>query len=221
MVLGDATQWDDLFPWDLLPRIFDLVTETWDRFEKPTPDALEPPITKRFRSVLKQAKDYKVLPFYIMREDVEDDFETGEELGRKDLAFYPTQMSSREEVYFVFECKRLNAWSISKGKIVTIASEYVTDGMTRFVSNQYSRFMSQGGMIGYVLDGRCEHSMNLVENNIRAQHAELMMDPPGSFLPSRLRPGNPLIRETEHKLSRRFVIHHIFLGCPRPESASN
>lgn len=63
--------------------------------------------------------------------------------------------------------------------------------------------------------------MNLVENNIRSQHAGLMMDPPGGFQPSRLRAGNPLIRETEHKLSRRFVIHHIFLGCPRSESPSN
>jgi hypothetical protein len=216
MVLGDASQWDDLFPWHLLPRIFDLVTETWERFEKPASDALEPPITKGFRSALKRAKDYKVLPFYVMREDVEDDFDTGEELGRKDLAFYPTGMSSREEVYFVFECKRLNV--ISKGKIVTLASDYVTDGMTRFATGQYARFMSQGGMIGYVLDGRCEHSMRLVENNIRAQHVTLMMDAPGSFRPSRLRPKNPLIRETEHKLPRPFLIHHIFLGCPRSDA---
>lgn len=219
MVLGDGTHWDDLFPWHLLPRVFDLVTDTWDNFEKPATDSLEPPITKRFRSALKQAKDYKDLPFYIMREDVEDEFETGEELGRKDLAFYPTQMSSREEVYFVFECKRLNA-TIS-GRVRALASDYVADGMTRFVSDQYSRFMSQGGMIGYVLDGRCDHSMGLVEENIRSRCSELKMEAPGAFLASRLRPDNPLIRETEHKLSRPFRIHHIFLGCPRPEASSN
>jgi len=219
MVVGDAAQWDDLFPWHLLPRIFDLVTETWDRFEKPGPDAQEPPITKRFRSALKQAKDYKALPFYIMREDVEDDFETAEELGRKDLAFYPTHESSREEVYFAFECKRLNAKV--KGKLRTLASDYVSDGMTRYVSHQYSRFMSQGGMIGYVLDGRCVHSMKLVENNIRSQHVALKMDAPGRFLSSKLRPQNPLVRETEHKLLGSFRIHHIFLGCPASEDSSS
>ena len=83
MVIGDASTWDDLFPWHLLPRIFDLVTETWESFDKPARDAHETAISKRFRTALKQAKDYKRLPFYIMREDVEDDFETGEELGAR------------------------------------------------------------------------------------------------------------------------------------------
>lgn len=219
MVLGDGTQWDGLFPWHLLPRIFDLVTDTWDTFEKPAGDSLEPPITKRFRAALKQAKDYKDLPFYIMREDVEDEFETGEELGRKDLAFYPTHMSSREEVYFVFECKRLNAQV--GGKLRTLASEYVIEGMARFVSDQYARFLSQGGMIGYVLDGRCAHAMGLVEGNIRSRCSELMMDTPGGFAASELRPRNPLIRETAHRISRPFRIHHVFLGCPNPDTSTN
>lgn len=214
MVLGDATQWDALFPEHLLPRIFDLVIETWEGFEKPARDAQETAISKRFRSVLKQAKSYKKLPFLIMREDVEDEFETGDELGRKDLAFYPTH---HEEVYFAFECKRLNA--LVGGKTRAFAAEYVTDGMTRYVTGQYARFMSHGGMIGYVLDGRCDHAIELVERNIRDRHGELLMDPPGIFLASKLRPDNPLIRETEHKLPRLFRLHHIFLGCPDADPA--
>jgi hypothetical protein len=211
MVIGDAAQWDDFFPGHLLPRILDLVTETWERFEKPQQDALEPAITKRFRSALKQAKDYKGLPFFIMREDVEDDFEAGEEVGRKDLAFYPTGGSSREEVYFAFECKRLNA--LVGGRVRALASEYVTEGMARFVTGQYARFMGQGGMIGYVLDSQCERAIGLVENNIRIRHSELRMDPPGVLAESSLWPENPLIRQSEHKLPRLFRMHHIFLAC--------
>ena len=46
MVIGDATDWDDLFPYDLLPRIFDLVIESWEMFEKPAKDDQEVPITR-------------------------------------------------------------------------------------------------------------------------------------------------------------------------------
>jgi hypothetical protein len=214
-VIGEAANWADLFPADLLPRIFDLVIETWERFEKPAQNAEEPPTTRRFRSALKRAKSYKTLPFLIMREDVEDDFETGEELGRKDIAFYPTH---HEEVYFAFECKRLNA--LVSGKTRALASEYVTDGMMRYVTGQYARFMSQGGMIGYVLDGRCEHAIGLVSDNIRDRQAELKMEAPGIFSGSNIRPDNPLIRETEHNLARAFRLHHVFLACPAGGNAS-
>ena len=89
--------------------------------------------------------------------------------------------------------------------------------MARYATGQYARFMSQGGMIAYVLDGRCEHAIELVENNIRGRHEELAMEAPGGFLSSKLRPENSLIRETEHSFSRVFRLHHIFLGCPVAE----
>lgn len=212
MVVGDISQWDGLFPWHLLPRVFDLVTETWDAWDKPAPDAKETDISRRFRVRLKQAKDLASLPFRIMREEPEDNFETGEELGRKDLVFLPND-TAYEEVYFVFECKRLNAITES-GAFKTLASEYVTEGMTRFVSGQYARFMDQGGMIGYVLDGRREHAMGLVEKNIRNKRDDLKMEAPGGFSDSTLRPDSRFIRETSHALSRNFRIHHIFLTCP-------
>jgi hypothetical protein len=217
MVIGDAGQWDGLFPYHLLHRIFDLVVETWEAFDKPAQDDWEVPITRRFRRALKHSKDLNDLPFRVKREDPEDDFETGEEIGRKDITFEP--MVPREEVYFVFECKRLNA--LVGGELETLAPKYVTEGITRFVSGQYAYFMNQGGMIAYILDGRCEHAMGLVERNIKTRHVELKMEPPGAFLASGVKPGHPLIRETKHKLPRLFLIHHIFLGCPVPEVAAS
>ncbi|MHB1785268.1 MAG: hypothetical protein ACYCS7_03835 [Acidimicrobiales bacterium] len=212
MVVGDISQWNDFFPWHLLPQVFDLVTETWDAWDKPAPDAKETEISRRFRVRLKQAKDYKKLPFYVMREDAEDDFDTAEELGRKDIVFLPTHQTSFEQVYFVFECKRLNA--LVEGTVRALASEYVTEGMARFVSGQYARFMDQGGMIGYILDGRREHAMGLVEKNIRNKREDLKMEGPGGFSASTLRADNRFIRETRHALSRTFIIHHIFMSCP-------
>jgi hypothetical protein len=209
-VIGDPGMWSGTFPDDLVPRILDLVTETWESFEKPEPTDHEVPITRRFRHALKQAKDFKRLPVRIERETAEDDPATGEELGRIDLKFLPA-VSAVEEVYFAFECKRLNART--NGKRLTLASEYVTKGMMRFVTGQYASTLAQGGMLGYVLDGRCEHAIRLVQNHIRRRRGDLKLDSAKSLIPSQLRPTDPMIRETTHRLPRLFLLHHVFLSC--------
>jgi len=209
-VLGDPGMWSDTFPDHLIPRILDLVTETWESFEKPTPTEHEVPITRRLKRALKQAKDYQRLPVRIERESAEDDPITGEELGRIDLKFLPA-VSALEEVYFAFECKRLNI--LENGKRRTLAPEYVMEGVMRFVTGRYASIMQHGGMIGYVLDGRCNDTIRLVQSNIRRRCRALQLDADSILLQSRLRPDNPMIRETAHKLSRSFVLHHVFLSC--------
>src|SRR5205807_2171168 len=107
-VAGDTRMWSDTFPDDLVPQIIDLIIETWDAFPKPGPTEHEVPITRRFKHVVKQAKTFRRLPVRVERELPEDDPATGEELGRIDLKFIPGE-SALEEVYFAFECKRVNA----------------------------------------------------------------------------------------------------------------
>jgi hypothetical protein len=155
----------------------------------------------------------RVLPVRIEREPAEDHPVTGEELGRIDIKFVPA-VSAREEVYFAFECKRLNV--AENGTRRTLAPEYVTEGMMRFVTGQYASSVGDGGMIGYVLDGQCDDAIQLVEQNISSRAAELRMTPPAGLAASSLRPKNGLIRETRHdvKQSRRFKLHHVFLGSP-------
>ena len=105
MIVGDPDIWSDTFPEDLVPRVLDLITETWATFEKPGPSDHEVPTTRRFKYALKQAKDLRRLPLRVEREATEDDPHTGAELGRIDLKFLPA-VSAREEVYFALECKR-------------------------------------------------------------------------------------------------------------------
>jgi hypothetical protein len=210
MVIGDSQKWADFFPEHLLPRILDVVLAAWEAMEKPAPDALETHISRRLRAAIKHAKDFKNLPFYVMREDIEDDFDTAEERGRKDLAFYPTNVAkAREEVYFAFECKRLNARV--GGRVRSLAAEYVSDGMMRFVTGQYARFMRHGDMIGYVLDGHRERAVALVAANIRNRCTQLGMQSPGEMRPSSLRPKVSNIRETVHTNPQAFRLHHVFL----------
>lgn len=217
MTFGDASVWSDTFPDHLVPRIIDLVWDTWEAFPKPGPGDPEVPITRLFKRSLKQAKDYRRLPVRIEREAAENDPLTGRERGRIDLKFAPAQ-SAREEVYFAFECKRLNV--IENGHRRTLAPEYVADGMLRVVTGQYSASALQGGMIGYVMDGRCADAIRLVTSNISNRSAELKLAPGGGLMASSLKPGRA-IRETRHALgdSREFRLHHLFLARMAIDSA--
>lgn len=212
MVVGDPDIWSDTFPEDLVPRVLDLITDTWATFTKPGPSDLEVPTTRRFKHALKQAKDLNRLPVRLEREPAEDDPETGAELGRIDLKFLPA-VSAREEVYLAFECKRLNA--MSNGRRDSLAPEYVTEGMMRFVTGQYAGSVRHGGMLGYVLDGRRDDAIRLVGNNVAARATELCMTAPATLDRSRLRPAADHIRETYHTLvpARLFGLHHLFLGA--------
>lgn len=211
MTLGDVDAWAEIFPEELIPLVIDLVWTTWNTFQKPSAGEREVPITRRFRCALKQAKDYIRLPVRIDREPAEDDPDTTQELGRIDLRFSPAG-SALEQVYFAFECKRLNA--NENGTCRPRAAEYVSEGMMRFVVGQYAAAMRHGGMIGYVLDGDCEHAIRLVRQNIAANRVALHLQN-GELNASRLRRENTMIRETVHDLGRSaaFRLHHIFLSA--------
>jgi hypothetical protein len=211
MTIGDVDAWAEVFPEDLVPRIIDLVWTTWATFPKPSPNEHEVPITRRFRCALKQAKDYIRLPVRVDREPTEDDPATAQELGRIDLRFSPAG-SALEQVYFAFECKRMN--TTENGTRRPRASEYVKEGMMRFVTGQYAATMRHGGMIAYVLDGNCNHAIRLVGQNIAGNRAALRIQR-GKLEASSLRQDNAMIRETTHDLGRSapFRVHHLFLSA--------
>lgn len=218
MIIGDPDIWSDTFPEELVPRVLDLITETWTTFDKPGPADWEVPTTRRFKHALKQAKDLNRLPVRLEREPAEDDPETGDELGRIDLKFLPA-VSAREEVYFAFECKRLNV--AANGGRRSLAPEYVTEGMMRFVTGQYAGSVQHGGMIGYVLDACRDDAIEHVGQIIASRATELCMNAPARLDRNRLRPAADHIRETNHALrpSRPFTLHHMFLAADGANSA--
>ena len=94
-VIGEPGIWADTFPDDLVPRLLDLVTETWADFERPGEAELEVAITRRFKRALKQSKDRNKIPVRIERESTEDDPDTGEERGRIDRSSSPARYERR------------------------------------------------------------------------------------------------------------------------------
>lgn len=75
--------------------------------------------------------------------------------------------------YIAYECKRLNV--ISKSGRSSLATAYVTEGMMRFLTEQYAEGLPVGCMLGYVLDNDVAFAKERVESAI-AGHAPLQMN---------------------------------------------
>ena len=209
--IGDPDPWAGIFPQGLIPNILHLVVSVWAGFTKPKPYEHEVPITRRFRAALVQEKNVqRKLPVRILREVVEDDLKTGDELGRIDMVFLSSQ-SCREDVYFAFECKRLNV--IFETGLDTLASKYVSKGVMRFINEQYASEMVAGGMIGYVMNNDLDGAIKAVHNSIKNQSKNLMTKSLAGLTDSSFWPTDKQIKESYHYLrnNRRFVIHHVFL----------
>lgn len=208
-VMGDPGGWEDAFPDWLIPDIIDLVVDAWERFVKPLPAEKEVPITRRFKVLLVQDKNLRRLPVLIDREVWEDDPETAEQIGRIDIRL---THGHREDVYFAFECKRLNV--TYSGRLYTQAGEYVLEGIARFVDEQYATGLPTGGMIGYVADGLWRNAARAVAEAIETHSEKVHARPSETLIRSTLRPDNERVMETAHYPPGRPIrLHHIFLPC--------
>lgn len=67
---------------------------------------------------------------------------------RIDLAVVIDQ---ERDTYIAYECKKLNVRHADGGRR-SLAGPYLRDGMMRFVTEQYSRDLPVGCMLGYVMD---------------------------------------------------------------------
>ncbi len=209
-IIGAPAEWVALID-SMIPQILPLVISTWEKMDMPASDAREDDITSALCRELRDNRTVRQLPFQVDTQVVELEPEAEQELGRLDLAFRP--LLPREDIYFCLECKRLNV--LYKGKILSLAPEYVNFGMMRFVTGQYARAVRHGGMLGYVLDGKIAQAMTNVERNIRKHDFELRMTRPGKFLNSSILPDDSHVKETRHKRphnAKTFQIHHIFVA---------
>ena len=68
--------------------------------------------------------------------------------GKIDMALF---LDRERERYLAYECKRLNV--VFNGKKSSLATLYVTEGLIRFITEQYAENLPVGSMLGYVLDG--------------------------------------------------------------------
>ena len=92
---------------------------------------------------------------------------TAHSKGRIDVAVFLNQDRDR---YLAYECKRLNELRDDGRR--SLAGEYVTEGLSRFVAEQYSENLPVGCMLGYVLDGDVPYAESSVREKIIACQGE-------------------------------------------------
>jgi len=209
---GSPADWVNLID-SQVPDILALVIASWDALPAPAANELENSITNRLCARMQNAPNRETFPFHIQPQDVILEPGTGDELGRTDIAFKPFVPS--DKIYFCLECKRLNVRIPNAPRPRPYFSEYVRNGMLRFISGQNAGAVRNGGMLALVLDADLNAAMVGVQGNIQAAQAELGMSSPASFAPSSVQPADTRIRETNHRRAHNtepFTIHHLFMA---------
>lgn len=199
---------------DYLAEIVGSTAVAWARMQHPVSSELEDQITFRLAGRLANDPHFANIPYDIIPQHWLLGL-NGERLGRLDIRFKHRQ-SQRD--YFAFESKRLHV-TYPGG---TFSTEYPTytgdEGMMAFVDGQYSKGFSAGGMLAYVMDGKCDKAVSGLEKRVEARREPLKLLKGSKLAKSALSYSirNAMIgthlAETEHDLSTHcFRILHLVL----------
>ena len=96
--------------------------------------------------------------------------------GKIDMAAI---LDQDRENYLAYECKRLNV--IQSGGRQSLATPYVTQGVMRFVTEQYAEGLPFGCMLGYVMDGDLPFAQQQVEAAINSHALVSLVDGPAAL----------------------------------------
>lgn len=210
MVSGEAGTLAKLFPQEHIPNILNSVLEASSTLRKKTDRDREDSITRRLCARLVRIPTFRDGPLNIhpKQEILFSDLDANNAAGEIDIL---VSCGHGFEVYFALEAKRLRV-RYPNGRLKSGNSEYVKDGMMRFVTGKYAPFMKASAMLGYVFDGQIVKARSGVDRAIQSKAVELKLKPPKQLTKSSILPKN-VTHETYHDLgTRSFTIHHIFLA---------
>ncbi|MEL7499561.1 MAG: hypothetical protein AAFN77_18300 [Planctomycetota bacterium] len=213
-VFGNSEQWLDLLE-SLVPDIVSLILDAWVTMPTIEPDAKEDPVSEELCRKLRAMRTLSELPLQVQTQLVELESAGDADQGRIDIVFVP--LVPDEAIYFALECKRINVLQ-ANGKVRRYFAEYVTQGLTRFVTGQYSYAVRHGGMLAFVLDGDLESATEGILNNILANREILGMDRT-EIQNSRFAPDDPRLRETIHArtvAAGNVLVQHFFMPAAVP-----
>lgn len=209
-IYGNAEQWQDLLD-SLVPEIVELILGAWQTMPPVAPASKEDPVSLELCRQLRAQRALSELPLTVHTQTVELNEDENVDDGRIDLTFHPLVPS--EEIYFALECKRVNVLQ-SNGEVRRYFAEYVTQGLTRFVTGQYSRAVRHGGMLAFVLDSDVKTAIDGILRNILEKRDEIALFEE-EIGPSRFAPKNKQLRETTHSRTveaGNVLVQHFFLA---------
>jgi hypothetical protein len=199
---------DSAFPPDIIRPLYQIVCDAWPHVGPLPPSIHEDKISRKLTVKMRPEARRANLQLRLESQHELLDSE-GEVVGRIDIF---VSCGPREEVYFSFECKRLNILFPSGFK--TDADKYCDRGMMRYVTEQYGPGLGRGGMLGYVMDGRCGAAIEAVSNAAATRREELRLQGSDPLSPSAVLAAHHYARDSRHRTAtdRPFTIHHLFLA---------
>lgn len=176
MPVGDPSAWAARFR-GLDARFLERVVAVWPSCVKVLPDdPHEDTITENLVAKVSRDKEARRL-FHHLEYHYEPFGYTPEgraySKGEVDMAVLLNQERDR---YLAYECKRLNVRR--NGGTRSLATEYVTEGVCRFVTEKYAAGLPVGCMLGYVLDGDASDARTKVLAAIHAEDAAGLLGKP-------------------------------------------
>ncbi len=212
MVLGDPGAWTARFK-TLDVRFLERVVAVWTRCLKVLPEnPVEDMITENLVAIVSKDPQARRL-FHHLEYHYEPFGYTAEGLayskGEIDMAVLLDQERDR---YLAYECKRLNV--ARNGGKRSLATEYVKEGLRRFVTEQYAADLPVGCMLGYVLDGNAAAAQSKVVAAIAAQQSVIGL----VGMPKKQPPIGPMprfsSRHTRPSASFDIEVRHTLLPFP-------
>lgn len=115
----------------------------------------------------------------------------------------------QDEQHFVWEAKRVG----DKKAYSSLSSEYVNEGIYRFIDNEYAEGLGDAGMIGYVLSGNVVDLVDDINSSMGS-----LKKRPRLFAPDHLQIVNSIAQFQDVYQSRHtridnttITLHHLFL----------
>ena len=160
MMLGDPTIWVSRFR-SVDNRFLKCVIRVWPKCVARLPSQPnEDSITTNLISILlKDPQARRLFHSLVFHYEPFGYMPNGEAYskGQIDMALVLDQVG---KYYLAYECKRLNV--VYRDKKHSLAGTYVTNGLSRFIKEQYSESLSVGCMLGYVIDGNTSAAQSKV-----------------------------------------------------------
>lgn len=103
---------------------------------------------------------------------VENEVESVNGKGYIDMALV---MDGDRNKYVAFECKRLNV--VYPTGRQSLATDYVNEGLRRYIDEQYSKSLPFACMLGYVMDGDLEYALTKVTKSIKSIMGKSAVNP--------------------------------------------
>ena len=151
MAIGDPKIWANQLR-ELDVQFLQCVIGVWRRCLDVLPDQPEEDdITFNLVDILWKDANVRRLFHYLEYQYEPPSYTAGGTAYRKGKIDMALILDENRERYLAYECKRLNVVYPNQRK--SFATPYITEGLMRFVTQQYAENLPIGCMLGYVLDG--------------------------------------------------------------------